>query len=200
MKPRLARRLEWAEDNGVEYIFGLAGNTTLDPLVAETADNLRFHHAILRQAQEQPDQAAHLCELHLPDRQLDTAGQGGWLASNARCSRMPFSRPAGIRAYSGGRRRAEACFNGQLQRQMHAPCTGTTKRLEAKRGLIHSQPALCVSNRLRSTSDGSMVGCRPWSTVVASSACSGPTYDYLRSAFQSPNAPHASKCHGRKWA
>jgi len=36
---------EWAEDDGVDYIFGLAGNTTLDALVAETADNLRFHHA-----------------------------------------------------------------------------------------------------------------------------------------------------------
>jgi Transposase DDE domain group 1 len=37
--------MEWAEDNGVDYIFGLAGNTPLDALVAETADNLRFHHA-----------------------------------------------------------------------------------------------------------------------------------------------------------
>ena len=37
--------MEWAEDNGINYIFGLAGNTTLDALVAETAANLRFHHA-----------------------------------------------------------------------------------------------------------------------------------------------------------
>ena len=37
--------MEWAEDNGFDYIFGLAGNTTLDALVAETAANLRFHHA-----------------------------------------------------------------------------------------------------------------------------------------------------------
>src|SRR5246500_4553568 len=37
--------MEWAEDDGVDYIFGLAGNMTLDALVAETADNLRFHHA-----------------------------------------------------------------------------------------------------------------------------------------------------------
>jgi hypothetical protein len=37
--------MEWAEDNGSDYIFNLAGNTTLDALVAETADNLRFHHA-----------------------------------------------------------------------------------------------------------------------------------------------------------
>jgi hypothetical protein len=36
---------KWAEDDGVDYIFGLAGNATLDALVAETADNLRFHHA-----------------------------------------------------------------------------------------------------------------------------------------------------------
>jgi hypothetical protein len=37
--------MEWAEDDGADYIFGLAGNTTLDALVAKTADNLRFHHA-----------------------------------------------------------------------------------------------------------------------------------------------------------
>src|ERR1700733_3022673 len=37
--------MEWAEDNGADYIFGLAGNATLDALAAETADNLRFHHA-----------------------------------------------------------------------------------------------------------------------------------------------------------
>jgi DDE family transposase len=37
--------MEWAEDDGADYIFGLPGNTPLDALVAETADNLRFHHA-----------------------------------------------------------------------------------------------------------------------------------------------------------
>jgi hypothetical protein len=38
--------MEWAENNDADYIFGLAGNAALDALVAETADNLRFHHAI----------------------------------------------------------------------------------------------------------------------------------------------------------
>jgi len=38
--------MDWAEDNGTDYIFGLAGNAVLDALVAETADNLRFHHAM----------------------------------------------------------------------------------------------------------------------------------------------------------
>jgi hypothetical protein len=42
--------MEWAENNGEDYIFGLAGNTALDALVAETADNLRFHHAKSSQA------------------------------------------------------------------------------------------------------------------------------------------------------
>ena len=37
--------MEWAEDDGADYIFGLAGNATLDALAAETAANLRFHHA-----------------------------------------------------------------------------------------------------------------------------------------------------------
>ncbi len=42
---RCVEAMEWAEDDGVDYIFGLIGNTTLDALVAKTADNLRFHHA-----------------------------------------------------------------------------------------------------------------------------------------------------------
>src|SRR6516162_10908301 len=66
--------MDWADENDdIDYIFGLAGNAALDALVAGIADNLRFHHAILRQAQEQPAEVAHLCELHLPGRQLDTA-------------------------------------------------------------------------------------------------------------------------------
>jgi hypothetical protein len=42
--------MDWAEDNGTDYIFGLAGNAVLDALVAETADNLRFHPAMSRKA------------------------------------------------------------------------------------------------------------------------------------------------------
>src|SRR3984957_15434626 len=38
--------MDWAEDNDTDYIFGLAGNVALDALVAESADNLRFHHAM----------------------------------------------------------------------------------------------------------------------------------------------------------
>jgi len=41
-----AEALAWAENNGAGYIFGLAGNTALDALVAETADHLRFHHLL----------------------------------------------------------------------------------------------------------------------------------------------------------
>jgi hypothetical protein len=37
--------MEWAENNDAGYIFGLAGNSVLNALVAEAADNLRFHHA-----------------------------------------------------------------------------------------------------------------------------------------------------------
>jgi DDE family transposase len=42
--------MEWAENNGADYIFGLQGNTALDAIVAKTADNLRFHHARSRHA------------------------------------------------------------------------------------------------------------------------------------------------------
>jgi hypothetical protein len=41
--------MEWAENNGSDYIFGLQGNAVLDAIVAKTADNLRFHHAKSRQ-------------------------------------------------------------------------------------------------------------------------------------------------------
>ena len=40
--------MEWAEDNDSDYIFGLAGNAVLHALVAQTADNLRFRHALSR--------------------------------------------------------------------------------------------------------------------------------------------------------
>ena len=42
--------MDWAEDNDADYIFGLAGNAVLDALVAEAADNLRFHHAMSSKA------------------------------------------------------------------------------------------------------------------------------------------------------
>jgi hypothetical protein len=42
--------MDWADDHGTDYIFGLPGNAVLDALVAEIADNLRFHHAISRKA------------------------------------------------------------------------------------------------------------------------------------------------------
>src|SRR5258708_504306 len=38
--------MEWEENNDADYIFGLAGNSALDALVAAAADNLRFHHAM----------------------------------------------------------------------------------------------------------------------------------------------------------
>ncbi len=38
--------MEWAESDDADYIFGLAGNAALDALLAETATNLRFHHAL----------------------------------------------------------------------------------------------------------------------------------------------------------
>jgi hypothetical protein len=37
--------MEWAESNGVGYIFALPGNTVLDALVAKSADLLRVQHA-----------------------------------------------------------------------------------------------------------------------------------------------------------
>ena len=42
--------MEWAENSGEDYIFGLGGNAVLDARVAETADNLRFHHAASSEA------------------------------------------------------------------------------------------------------------------------------------------------------
>jgi Transposase DDE domain group 1 len=63
--------MEWAEDNGDHYIFGLAGNTTLDALTAKAADNLRFHHAV---------SGEDVHKLHLSGLQLGPAAQGGGAA------------------------------------------------------------------------------------------------------------------------
>jgi len=41
-----AEAMDWCDENGVGYIFGFAGNSVLDALVAETADHLRFWHAL----------------------------------------------------------------------------------------------------------------------------------------------------------
>src|ERR1700674_2505927 len=38
--------MEWAESNGAGYVFGFAGNSVLDGLVADTAQTLRFRHAL----------------------------------------------------------------------------------------------------------------------------------------------------------
>jgi Transposase DDE domain group 1 len=37
--------MQWAENNDAGYIFGLAGNSVLDALVADTANQLRLRHA-----------------------------------------------------------------------------------------------------------------------------------------------------------
>lgn len=37
--------MDWCDANGIGYIFGLAGNSTLDKQVAEVSDHLRFWHA-----------------------------------------------------------------------------------------------------------------------------------------------------------
>ena len=37
--------MAWCEDNGVDYIFGLAGNAVLHVLVDETADDIELRHA-----------------------------------------------------------------------------------------------------------------------------------------------------------
>ena len=67
---RPGRGDEWAEDHDADYIFGLAGNAVLDALVAETATTLRFHHALSSKRE-----AAHLCEFHVPGRQLENGAR-----------------------------------------------------------------------------------------------------------------------------
>ena len=37
--------MDWCEDNGVDYIFGLAGNAALHALAYETADDLKVRRA-----------------------------------------------------------------------------------------------------------------------------------------------------------
>lgn len=41
-----AEAMDWCEANGVDYIFGFAGNAKLNAVVAELSDHLRFRHAL----------------------------------------------------------------------------------------------------------------------------------------------------------
>ena len=106
--------MEWAEDHDADYIFGLAGNAALDALVAETAVNLRFHHAMSSKAKLRT-YASFLyqaqCELyrrtHLLHRRL---GQPGalWVGNQQRQPRSGhydfFARTRGVLHRSGGQR------------------------------------------------------------------------------------------------
>src|SRR5436190_9775303 len=38
--------MEWCDENGIDFIFGLAGNAVLDRLVDETADDIRTRRAL----------------------------------------------------------------------------------------------------------------------------------------------------------
>ena len=102
------------ESNDTDYIFGLAGTAALGALVAETALNLRFHHAMSSEPKH-----AHLCELRLPGRQLEAAAQGRRPARVLGCSR---ERTACVRrstsATSSPRSRARrGTFTKTLDRQ-----------------------------------------------------------------------------------
>jgi hypothetical protein len=38
--------MEWCDENGVDFVFGLSGNGVLDRLVDETADDIRTRRAL----------------------------------------------------------------------------------------------------------------------------------------------------------
>ena len=54
------------------HLFGLAGNAALDALVAEAADNLRFHHAM-----SSATKLRTFASFTYQARQLETTAQGG---------------------------------------------------------------------------------------------------------------------------
>jgi Transposase DDE domain group 1 len=76
--------MDWAEGNDTDYIVGLDGNAVLDALVAEIADNLRFHHVMSRKAKLR-------CELHVSGHQLEAAAQGGGSARMLTAARRSCS-------------------------------------------------------------------------------------------------------------
>src|SRR5271170_651140 len=76
--------MEWAENDGADYIFGLAGNPALDALVAETADNLRFHHA----KSNQPKLRTHVSFIY----QAGTWDRARKVVARLECSLQPDGR------------------------------------------------------------------------------------------------------------
>ena len=67
--------MEWAEDNGDRLYFRPRRQCG-----ARCPGGRDRRQSALPSCQEQPDQAAHLCELHLPGRQLEAAAQSGGAA------------------------------------------------------------------------------------------------------------------------
>ena len=67
---RRVEAMDWAEEHGADYIFGLAGNAALDALAAETAVNLRFYHAM----SSKPKPRTYVSFLYQAG-QLETAAQ-----------------------------------------------------------------------------------------------------------------------------
>jgi hypothetical protein len=50
--------MEWCDENGVDFVFGLSGNGVLDRLVDETADDIRTRRAL----DQQPSHEGNWCQ------------------------------------------------------------------------------------------------------------------------------------------
>jgi hypothetical protein len=85
---RSVEAMEWAEIDGADYIFGLGGNTALDALVAETADNFALPSC--------PEQRIRSCAPMRASRTRPTVGTvraRWWRGWSVRCSRTAERAP-----------------------------------------------------------------------------------------------------------
>ena len=81
--------MEWAENNGTDYIFGLAGNAG-----ARCPGGGDRRQSALPSCDEPQAQAAHLCELHVSGRQLEAARK---VVARLECSLQPDAGETGMR-------------------------------------------------------------------------------------------------------
>jgi len=94
--------MEWCEANGVDYIFGLAGNTALNPLTAQLADDLKVRRAERRERRR--------CAALPPSPTPPNPGRAG--AGSSPASRPP--RGASTPAISSPRSRAMPAISTRM--------------------------------------------------------------------------------------
>src|SRR6266851_2943830 len=78
--------MEWCDENDIDFVFGLPGNTVLDRLVDATADDIRTRRALDQKPCLRPDRGYHQGPRH-PLRRHQLGGSAEYLYETLYCAR-----------------------------------------------------------------------------------------------------------------